>query len=38
MRRKKETKKRKKTNHDVAEESDHKRSETVPVHENGAQN
>ena len=39
MKRKKQTeKKRKKANHDVAEESDDKRSETVPVHENAAQN
>ena len=28
----------KKTNHDVAEESDDKRGEAVPVHENAAQN
>ena len=27
-----------KTNHDIAEESDDKRGEAVPVHENAAQN
>ena len=39
MKRKKQTeKKRKKANHDVAEESDDKGSESVPVHENASQN
>ena len=35
---KKNTEKRKQTNHDVAEESDDKGSESVPVHENASQN
>ena len=35
---KKHETKKKKPNHDVAEESDDKRGEAVPVHENAAQN